>query len=134
MGPPEFTEPERLPRTPSVELREQLIHIAVAQIANQIDPPFAVREEFRVDLACVKARHGTAIQYQSPRGKDEVGRLQRTVTERGLVDQRLIADEIRTHVGMRKESGKLFAEFRIPGDDDCDWRGYCFLDVQGYQR
>lgn len=37
---------------------EQLIALPVTQIANQVDLPFAVREEFRLDLIYIKARHG----------------------------------------------------------------------------
>ena len=69
----------------------QSARVSVAEIAKQIHAPLAVLEEFPIHLACVKAGHRAAVQSQGPRSKYEVGSLERTVAERRLVSQRLIA-------------------------------------------
>src|SRR5713226_901432 len=52
--------------------RVELAWISIAQVAEQIDLPLAVRKELRIQFVCVKTGHRSAIQAQSACGQDEV--------------------------------------------------------------
>src|SRR5260370_13158504 len=56
--------------------RVELAWISIAQVAEQIDLPLAVRKEFRIQFVRVKTGHRSAIQAQSACGQDEVCALQ----------------------------------------------------------
>jgi hypothetical protein len=40
--------------------REQLLRVPISHVADQIDPPPAIREKFRIHLTRVEAGHRTA--------------------------------------------------------------------------
>src|SRR6266852_6387127 len=112
----------------------ELAWVSVAQVAEKIDLPLAVRKEFRIEFVRVKAGHRSAIQPQSARGQDEISSLQRTVAEGGLLNQGLVADKVGAHISLWKELGKILVEFRVPSHDDRDGSGHGFVDIAGGQR
>src|ERR1700680_3210949 len=111
----------------------ELVWVSIAQVAEKIGLPLAVRKEFRIQFACVDPGHGSAIQSQSARGEDEVCALQGTVAEGGLVNQGFVPDKVGAHVSLRKEPGKILVEFDVPSDDDRGWGSHGFVDVPGGQ-
>src|SRR6266849_8081669 len=113
--------------------REQLALVSVAEVADKICFPLAVRKEFRIEFIRVEAGHRPAIQPQSARSQDEIGSLQGAIAEGSFVNQGLVPDKIGTHIVLRKKLGKIFVEFRVPGDDDRDWSGHCLFDISRSQ-
>src|SRR6266849_1290083 len=101
----------------------ELARVSIAQVADKIDLPVAVRKELRIQFVRVETGHRPAVQSQSARGQDEVSGLQGTVAEGGLVNKGMVADKIGAHIKLRKEPGKILVEFRVPGDDDGDGSG-----------
>ncbi len=79
----------------------QLCGFAITEIAEEVGADRGAGEECRIDLGVVEPRHRPAVETERAGGKDEVGALQRTVAERGRLDQRLVADEPGAGVGGR---------------------------------
>ncbi len=94
--------PARLVKFKPRVARKQFAAITVAEIAEEIGLPFALRKEFRIYFRLVEARHRTTIKSQGPGGEYEVAALQRTVTEGRFIDQCLVAHEVGAHVGVGK--------------------------------
>src|SRR4029450_1842771 len=56
--------------------RTQRRRISVAKIDEEVRLPPTIRKERCVHLGAVEASHRTAVEAQSPRGKDEIATLQ----------------------------------------------------------
>ena len=39
----------------------ELARVSIAEIAEKVDLPFAIREEFRIEFVCVEAGHRSAV-------------------------------------------------------------------------
>src|ERR1700682_2326607 len=113
--------------------REELAVVSIAQITKKVDLPLSVWEKFRIEFACIESRHRSAIQPEGARGQYEVGGLQRTVAEGGLVNEGLVPDKVGAHIKLWKEPGKILVEFRVPGDDGGNRSGHGLFDIAGSQ-
>src|SRR5258708_33008862 len=109
----------------------ELARVSIAQVAEKIHFPLAVRKECRIQFVSVETGHRPAVQSQSACGQDEVSGLQRTVAEGVLLNQRFISDEVGADVGMWKELGKMLVKFRVPGDDNGHGSCHGFVDIAG---
>lgn len=109
----------------------ELCFVSVAEIAEEVGFPLAVREELRVDLIGVETGHGSAVEAECARRHDEVSAFERAVAEGGFFGQLLVSDKVLTHVGVRKEAGKFFEELGVKGDDDGSGSGHGLVDIEG---
>src|SRR6266852_6113776 len=114
--------------------RGRLALVCITEVATKICFPLAVRKELRIEFIRVEAGHRPAIQPQSARRQDEICGLQGAIAEGSLVNQGLVPDKIGTHIVLRKKLGKIFVEFRVPGDDDRDRSGLCLFDIARSQN
>jgi hypothetical protein len=112
----------------------ELARISIAQVAEKIDLPLAVRKELCIQFIRVETGHRSAVQSQSACGQDEVSGLQRAVAEGVLLNQRFISDEVGAHIKLRKELGKMLVKFRVPGDDNGHGSCHGFVDIAGRQN
>jgi len=80
----------------------ELAVVSIPEIAQRVDFPFLVRKKFRIDFVSSETGHRSAIQPQSARRENEVCGLQRTIAERGLVNQWFVPDKVGAHVSMWK--------------------------------
>src|SRR5258708_5335358 len=108
--------------------------VSIAQVAEKIHFPLAVRKECRIQFVGIETGHRPAIQSQSARSQNEVCGLQRAVAEGVFLNQRFISDEVGADIRMWKELGKMLVEFRVPGDDYCHRSGHGFVDIAGRQN
>jgi hypothetical protein len=93
----------------------ELAWVSIAQIAEKIHFPLAVRKECRIQFVSVETGHRPAVQSQSACGQDEVRGLQRAVAEGILLNEQFISDE----VGASCEMGVLIA---AKLEDSDSWR------------
>src|SRR5260370_8313220 len=96
----------------------ELAWVSIAQVAEKIHFPLAVRKECRIQFVSVETGHRPAIQSQSARSQNEVCGLQRAVAEGVFLNQRFISPEVRADISLWKEPGKMLVEFRVPSDDN----------------
>jgi len=108
----------------------ELRFVSVAEIAQEVHFPRAVREKLRVDLLGIEAGHRSAIEPQGAGGEHEVSALERAVAERGLFGEFLVADEVLTHVRVREKARELVVERGVRRDDDGDRSGHGLVDIE----
>src|SRR5947209_317533 len=65
--------------------RKELARIAMAEVAQEIGFDRRPREEGRVHLGVIEARHRPAIEAQRPRRQHEIRALQRPVSQRDVL-------------------------------------------------
>src|ERR1035441_1498861 len=94
--------PARLVKFKARVAGKELAAIAIAEIAEEVDLPFAIRKKLSVHFRCVKTGHRAAIKSYGSRGKDEVAPLQRPIAQGRFIDQRRFPQKIRTHVRLGK--------------------------------
>src|SRR5712671_6542353 len=85
---PSLTPSNQLARLLEVEARRarmELARIAVTEVAKEIRFDRRPREERRVHLGVVEARHRAAVEPQRPGGQHEVRALQRRVPQRDVL-------------------------------------------------
>src|SRR5207248_2506967 len=108
--------------------------VAVTDINKEVGFPLRVREELRIHLACIKSRHGPAVQSQRSRSNDEISALECRVAKGSLRTERRIRGEQGPKVRLRKQPRKILVELGILGYNHRRGSGYRLVDVARHQR
>src|SRR6185437_11031176 len=96
---------------------EDARRIAMADAAEEVRFHPRAREEFRIHLGIVEARHRAAIEPERACGDNEIGALQRAVAEScDLFDVRMGEPGL-CRLIVREELRQLFGEVEIVADD-----------------
>src|SRR5258708_7214854 len=69
----------------------ELAWVSIAQVAEKIHFPLAVRKECRIQFVSVETGHRSAIQSQCSRSQNKLSCFQRALAERLFLNQRFIS-------------------------------------------
>src|SRR6266852_9005630 len=96
---------------------EQLGHVAVADIEQEVGADLCVREERCLNLGRIEAGDRPYVETDRAQGQNKIRTLERAVATGSVDDERLVTREPSPSVDMGKQFGQQIRKAQIIADD-----------------